>query len=609
MISKRQTFLFATLFAFVLVGCAASPGVNPRTARVVPGNAALLTGQTLQFTTNISTDPTKLIWSVNGTLGGDPTVGTIDTDGNYSAPALQPATPLSVTATSSVRSDLTASAIVTVVSPGQVTKTAQPQVAEYTIAPPVAASVSIQFGTDTTYGVSTWSQTAAGAGTPLSIFVAGMRADSLYHMRAVLQMPDGSQLDDVDHTFTTGSLPADVTPVITASLPNGMTPQPGVEMYDLLSADTPVVATDTAGNIIWWYRPADGNPADSTQPVKLMPNGHFLLLWTPGSEVTLTGTPPTPNPLTVDVAREIDLTGAVVRQIDINTLNSRLAAAGFNYTAARFHHDITVLPNGHWIVIVNSVRQFTNLPGYSGTINVLGDAIIDLDTNLNPVWLWDEFDHLDVNRHPYLFPDWTHTNAVLYSPTDGNLVVSIRHQNWLVKIDYANGKGAGDIIWRLGQGGDFTLQGGIDPTDWFYAQHGPSFTTQATAGKFGLAVFDNGDDRMYPNGETCAQSGAVTCPNYSSAQVLNIDETSKTASFVFHDILANYSNFGGNAEVLANGHIEFDLCSDPSVGVAASSLYEVTPDSPPLTVLRITTPLLHGYRIYRLPSLYPGVQW
>ncbi len=38
---------------------------------------------------------------------------------------------------------------------------------------------------------------------------------------------------------------------------------------------------------------------------------------------------------------------------------------------------------------------------------------------------------------------------------DGNLIISIRHQNWLVKIDYNNGAGAGDILWHLGYQGDF----------------------------------------------------------------------------------------------------------------------------------------------------------
>ena len=117
-----------------------------------------------------------------------------------------------------------------------------------------------------------------------------------------------------------------------------------------------------------------------------------------------------------------------------------------------------------------------------------------------PVWAWNEFNHLDINRQPYSYPDWTHTNAVLYSPSDGNLIISIRHQNWLVKIDYNNGIGTGNIIWHLGYQGDFTLlnaDGSTDtnPFDWFYAQHGPNFTTTNTSGQFSLVLFDNGDDR------------------------------------------------------------------------------------------------------------------
>ena len=34
-----------------------------------------------------------------------------------------------------------------------------------------------------------------------------------------------------------------------------------------------------------------------------------------------------------------------------------------------------------------------------------------------------------------------------------------------------------------------------DPTNWFFAQHGPPFTTPNTTGKFGLAIFHDGDDR------------------------------------------------------------------------------------------------------------------
>jgi hypothetical protein len=183
----------------------------------------------------------------------------------------------------------------------------------------------------------------------------------------------------------------------------------------------------------------------------------------------------------------------------------------------------------------------------------------------------------------------------------------MRHQNWIIKIDYNNGAGAGDILWHLGYQGDFTLVGGTDPTDWFSGQHGPSFTTPTTAGTFGLAVFDNGDFRNYPTGVTCADTGAPTCP-YSTAQVLAIDETAKTATFAFHDVTPGYSFFGGNTEVLGNKNVEFDLAGlSPTVYLAA--VYEVTPTAPAQTVWQMNISGYYAYRAFRIPSLYPGVQW
>ena len=111
-----------------------------------------------------------------------------------------------------------------------------------------------------------------------------------------------------------------------------------------------------------------------------------------------------------------------------------------------FHHDLVQLPNGRVLLLVNSQQDYVNLPGFPGTTTVLGDSVVDLDSTLKPVWVWSSFRyHLDINRHPMQFPDWTHTNAILYSPDDGNIVLSIRHQDWIIKIDYANGQGTGNI--------------------------------------------------------------------------------------------------------------------------------------------------------------------
>jgi hypothetical protein len=302
------------------------------------------------------------------------------------------------------------------------------------------------------------------------------------------------------------------------------------------------------------------------------------------------------------VIQEVDLTGKLIWQMTYQDLNNALAAAtcaGCNIKVIGTHHDFVLLPNGHLIVIASTQQVI------SGT-TVTGDVIIDLDQNHNPVWLWNAFDHLDINRRPMNFPDWTHTNAVIYSADDGNLIISIRHQNWLVKIDYANGAGAGDIIWHLGYQGDFTLVGGTDPTDWFYAQHGQSFTTKNTTGNFSMTLFDNGDDRVFPSGVTCGTTGAPPCL-YSTVPILDLDEKAMTATLTFHATAPTYSFFGGNSAVLQNGNVEYCETAQPT-GVGGD-IYEVTPGGSSQTVWHMLVTGQYVYRGQRIPSLYPGVQW
>lgn len=481
--------------------------------------------------------------------------------------------------------------------------TANPLVASYTISPPSPASVSIQFGPDATYGFTTSSQEVSTSNTPVSIQVAGMKASSTYHMRAHITYDDGTTQDDADQTFTTGAIPAGIVPSFTVSTTTGLTPQPGVELVDVLPGATngePLV-TDLAGNVIWYYAFPDYQQSDLLYPIKLLPNGHMMFLIALPSQLPIT-TPTAPGAL--NAIREIDLAGNTIRQLNMSDLNASMAAAGFNITLQLFTHDFTALPNGHILVLANTLKTFNDLPGYPGATNVLGDVVVDLDPNFKPVWVWNEFDHFDVNRHPMNFPDWTHSNAVVYSPDDGSFLVSMRHQNWVVKVDYRNGAGSGAVLWKLGQGGDFKLQGGVDPTDWFYAQHDPTFVSKNTTGSFTLALMDNGDDRMFPPSVTCNGSGVPPC-QYTTIPVMQVDENAKTASLVFHDSVDFYSSFAGSTRVLPNTNVEYNLAG---VGDDAYT-DEVTPTSNPQTVWEMHISGSNTYRSFRMPSLYPGVQW
>ena len=579
--SNSVLSLIAIISTLFVSGCGSSS--MPINVSVTPSVAAIGTGQTSQFVAAVS-DGSAVTWSAS--------TGTIDDTGNYTPPSGTQSVTVTVTATSTKDRTKSASATVNVVAQGQVAATDNVQVALYSVSPAAAGKVSVQFGLDTNYALTTWTQPVPPAGGPVAMFVAGMKGNTLYHMRGVVQFSDGTQYMDPDMTFTTGAYPTAVEPSLTATTTAGMTPQSGVELLDLVGGGAtvaPAVVTDLEGNILWSYNP--GITA-TLNPIKLLPNGHIMLNFSQGAADGANS-----------ILQEVDLSGKLIWQMTAADLNTALAAAtctGCNITVIGTHHDFVVLPSGHLILLVSTKQAI------SGT-TLTGDVLIDLDENHLPVWLWNEFDHLDTSRHPMSIGDWTHTNAVIYSPDDGNLIISIRHQNWLVKVNYNNGAGTGDIVWKLGYQGDFTLTGGTDPTDWFYAQHGPSFATANTTGQFSLMVFDNGNDRTLPTGQVqCATTASSTC--YSTVPVLQIDETAKTATLAFHEMLSGFSFFGGNAEVLKNGDAEFCVTTGAEVR-------EVTQDSNAKLVWRVhasmdpTGAFPFLYRGQRIPSLYPGVQW
>jgi len=478
-------------------------------------------------------------------------------------------------------------------------------VALYTIQPLSPGKVSIEFGPTTAYGLTTWEKATPQDGGAVKIYVAGMRAKTTYHMRAVVKYSDGKVGMDSDHTFETGSLPSEILEGATVKTAGGSMPQSGVELVDATLSDLPnyleAYVTDLQGNLIWGYNYPDKEKNSIVQPIKLLPNGDFGMIISYASQFIFT-----PEQRSrINTLREVDLGGNMVRELTLDELNKRLKTAGYTFTLLDYHHDFAYLPNGHWIVLANLVKPYTDLPGHPGTTQVIGDALIDLDANWNPVWVWNEFDHLDVNRHPMDFPDWTHTNAVVYLPDDGNLLVSMRHQNWIVKVDYRNGEGQGSILWRLGAEGDFQLLNGSDPQDWFYAQHAPTFQTDKTTGRFTLAIFDNGNDRVQPAG--CGEPGLPTCL-HSTIPVLDVDEQAMTATLKFHQAIPaeQYSFFGGSTTRLANGNLEYDLCAEPGY---TGIVREVTMNAEAKTVWEMTVSHSNLYRANRIPSLYPGVEW
>jgi hypothetical protein len=132
--------------------------------------------------------------------------------------------------------------------------------------------------------------------------------------------------------------------------------------------------------------------------------------------------------------------------------------------------------------------------------------------------------------------DWLHGNSAELAP-DGSILMSLRHQDWLLKIDYNNGTGTGNIVWRMGLGGYFTTAGISDPYPWFSHQHDAEWDY---SGPY-LTVFDNGNTRIAANpGE------------FSRGQLWNIDQTTMTATLVDNLNIGQSCAALGTAQMLIN---------------------------------------------------------
>ncbi len=493
----------------------------------------------------------------------------------------------------------------TVVLPaGSLSGTTNPLVAEYAVTVrPANATAWVEFGTDTTYGRKTSLTTPTSKILQtLTVEVAGMKANTTYHIRGHVESSEGSWVDQ-DRTFTTGALQGLhgeklAAPVIKVTRPNSnLAPAPGVELFSSIQTGTCSIttgactpslfmtfATDLDGNIIWYYDQGNSFPF----PIKALDDGHFILNLGP-------------------VLREIDLAGNTIREITVNQVNQSLQNSGSSLSITVFHHDMLVLPNGHWIALAATNKDFTDLPGYPGTTTVVGDAVVDIDPFGNVVWTWSAFDHLNVNRHLAGLPDWTHGNALVYTP-DGNILISLRQQSWILKLDYENGAGTGDTLWTLGADGDFTLAGN-DLSQWFYGEHNPNLLS-TNGSQMTMSMVDNGNARLNSDGSPslCGWVPAPGSPCYTREAIFQIDEATKTAALQWQYQPGIFSFWGGSSTLLSNGDMELDM-SAASDFASASRVVEVTRTANPELVWQLDVTGESAYRANRIPSLYPGVTW
>jgi hypothetical protein len=408
----------------------------------------------------------------------------------------------------------------------------------------------------------------------MNFYIAGLRPQTSYYVKHIIEQ-GGAFVEGPVMDFVSGEAPAGLPGHWRALGTPRSHAQPVMLAGSLM---TNFVATDLEGNLIWYY------PEPMTFLTHPERGGYFFGLNEDHS-----------GDESRQILRLFDVAGTTVFETNAARVNEQLEAMGKRRINA-FHHEARFLSNGNIVTLAGVERIMSGVQG-PDPVNILGDMIIVLNRDLEVVWTWDAFDHMDVTRRatlgdgcnvdacPPLFlapraNDWTHGNAVTETP-EGDLLFSARSQDWILKIDYKRGAGSGGILWRLGKDGDFTIRS-PDPNPWFSHQHDAEIEADGT-----MSLFDN------------ANVLRAEDPNaHSRGQVFRLDEENRVAELIMNADLGVYAFALGSAQRLDDGNYFFDAgFRDNGTGISV----EVNPEGHPVYGIESSAP---EYRTFRMKNLY-----
>lgn len=319
----------------------------------------------------------------------------------------------------------------------------------------------------------------------------GLRAGRTYTAKIHAKTGDGGGADATPMLYTTQPLPADFPPIEVAVADPA---RPGYTMFPVSrfvkgGVDQGwgyLVAVDGAGEVVWYaFTGRDLSDVRRTKAglVRVIAGtdgfGDLDLLDGPKSGVLAVGLDP-----------QATLVPGVVGAM-VDTL----------------HHDAIELPSGNALALGTERRTIhqTDCPKtYDKDYDVVGDVIVEIEPStgkiVSKISLFDMLDpcrRVDTAFKSQFWAstygkdsaDWTHANSVFYDEKTDTVLVSLRHQDWVIAYHKgSDGKDVGKLLWRLGPEGDFAFvgDGALPP----YHQHAAKLLPNGH-----LALYDNGTTR------------------------------------------------------------------------------------------------------------------
>ncbi len=495
------------------------------------------------------------------------------------------------------------------------------------------AAVTVEVRTPDGHGFSVSPPRAASRDRTVPLL--GLRADEEYAVSVELLAEGSDEAETVEAgTVRTGSLPGELPPLEVAAAGGS---EATLTLFDVAYRAPDgeeeardhgyLVVVDEEGEVVWFH-----GEEQSIQDARRTADGTFLFTTneTGAREVSPTG----------ELVDEwVGRSGAEVAPEDDF---GRPVAGGDAVRVAtdQMHHEIGELPNGNLVTLSREVRSveypesLCDDEEFDGSEDVGGDVVVEFDPDtgevVREISLFDVIDPLDnlertrasefcstylEDVYPESWPvrDWTHANAVVLDEGRNALIVSARHTDSLLAIRDADDEDgpAGELLWELGEGGDFELEG---EGEWFLHQHAPQVLADGS-----ILLYDNGNERPGTSLE-----GGGEAP-YTRAVRYRLDEEASTAEQVWE-----HRAPPGEEPVYAPYVGDADLTPQGTVLLAHGGLLEPPAHSPakpdvvqwarilevdettgePILDVRVGDPEgdagWRAYRAERIPTLYPA---
>jgi arylsulfate sulfotransferase len=376
------------------------------------------------------------------------------------------------------------------------------------------------------------------------MLVLGVFPDTTNLIRVFAMTPDQEWVaSNRTLVFETSPLPADFPPIRVVRIDPART-EPGYTLIGPKWTNTSgppggqvtTVILDELGRVVW-YKPG-------IRPRARLRNGN--LLGTVGKTL-----------------QEIDMLGNVLHQWYVSGRDGGAGAppGAILIDTDRNHHETREMPAGadaDFLFLSSELRTYADYPLSEeypdqtvASADVVGDVIVEVRRDGTIVREKSLLDILDPRRvcwgntdglrdYPPGARDWSHSNSIYLDESDDTYIVSVRHQDTVVKFQRSTpGTGSpDDIVWILGahqrwnepwsskllrrRGSHIRHEDGISSElfGWQYHQHAAVLN-----GRGNLVLYDNGNYRAIP-----PAAGEPTENWYSRAVEYRIDPVRMTVS-------------------------------------------------------------------------------